>query len=672
MIFVVPKSSYEYLAGDPVGTIDINGVTFSGTTVSNYDLSISPTYGLTLNSSNGFLSGTWTTGIPPQDLLPSSCNFTVTAQAGQLIGTLPMSFTADPVVKNAMLFVGYGNPSGESEVNSWMYATTPSNITQFSLTNVFSRKPIADIQFKNNNPNSNTILASGDTGVFRGTRLDDFSFIEFPPSTSMSEENHVSSLVNISGTSNWLAAGSRGTDAVVFTSSDDGVTWDTNNVRFITSTLDGRSVKTRDAGSNFSGNPYLNGGIALAYSSDYNVLMAGGLYDDNDGHIMLRSTDLGSTWSTVDGEFADECAQINMENPNVWVATGSSRYKTYNPSAYTLPATTIKYSTDQGQTWFDSSDDFTMFGYDLIYANGTWLATGVSVIEGETIEYLPEVRYSENGVNWIRTDLADAPFNGANTDISSALAPLRVGSMNFDGTHWNVFVNEETPENGRLRLYRHTTDSELETGWFSVDISGSFVSGQPEQNSNVRFLNLRAPKALYTGLPPTRIQLAIDTNVENGPVFTSPTTTSYLLYQYMQIAPIQLSATGLGQIYFFLETADLPPGLNYNQSTNQITGAPVRIGQDTLTLYAKDDNGITTQTLTFTIVVPRIIRKQDGAGAYTSLLRQYTEVLGAQNARDNRVLPNQERALGEFMSPEAPDVVTQTVDPKCFDPRCLR
>jgi hypothetical protein len=76
-------------------------------------------------------------------------------------------------------------------------------------------------------------------------------------------------------------------------------------------------------------------------------------------------------------------------------------------------------------------------------------------------------------------------------------------------------------------------------------------------------------------------------------------------------------------------------------------------------MYAKDDNGITAFTLTFTVNVPRIIRKQDGAGAYTSLLRQYTEVLGAQNARDNRALPAQETKLGEFMSPYAPDVVTQ-------------
>jgi hypothetical protein len=210
----------------------------------------------------------------------------------------------------------------------------------------------------------------------------------------------------------------------------------------------------------------------------------------------------------------------------------------------------------------------------------------------------------------------------------------------------------------------------LESDWTAVDISGSFVSGQPDQNSNARFLNLRAPKYLYSGEPPINITLGISAPSTNGPTFTSPTTTSYVLYQYMTIAPIQVSASGSGQVYLFVRSAELPPGLTFNQLTGTITGTSVRAGNDSVTIYAKDDNGVSSIFLNFTTLVPRIIRKQDGAGAYTSLLRQYTEVLGAQNARDNRVLPNQERGLGEFMSPEAPDVITQVIDPKCRNPNC--
>jgi hypothetical protein len=688
MLFVVPQTTYAYIAGDSVGPIDINGVTFSGTTVSNYDLSISPTYGMTLNASNGILSGTWTTGIPPQTLLPSSCNFAVTAKAGGLTGVLPMTFTASPVVENAMMFVGYGNPTGEpSDFNNWLYSTTPSNVTSFSSLGVNTTDPIVDIGFRTNDPTDNTFLiavtSTGATNpgqLFRGTRLNSIQEIILDPDTQYYPA--LTAVANKTGTTTWFAAGIANIGGIrvgLVKSTDDGLTWDFSNATAIST--GGQELQSRDLNGQFVGYadsnaPYLRNCVALRYSSDASVWMAGGAYNV-DNPVMVRSTNDGSNWTTVTGEFVQECANYSLDNSSIWIATGSSGYKTLDFSlgvgTFTAGTDTIKYSTDQGQTWYNASNAFNVFGYEVVYANGTWLATGVTATPNEDEDgfyFAPELRYSTNGVNWIRADLTDTIFNQFNPQISNSLAPLRLGSLNFDGTYWNVFVNEETPEDGRVRLYRHDTTSDLETDWFSVDISGSLVSGNPEQNSNTRFLQLRNPKYLYTGQPPSRIQLSINTNIGNGPTFTSPITTSYFLYQYMPITPIQLSASGVGQVYFFLETADLPPGLNYNQTTNEITGAPVRLGQDSVTIYAKDNNGTTTRTLTFTTVVPRVIRKQDGAGAFTSLLRQYTEVLGAQNARDNRVLPNQERALGEFMSPEAPDVITQTIDPKCRNPNC--
>lgn len=705
MIFVVPQTSYSYEAGDSVGTIDIDAVTFSGTTVSNYDLSISPTYGLTINSSNGIFSGTWTTGIPPETLLPASCNFAVTARAGGLTGALPITITTNPVIENAMLFVGYGNPTGESDLNSWLYYTNPSNVTTFTeISSGFSSLAYSDIKIKNNDPNNNVILASTNqyspsgtkSQVFRGTRLDNISSVSIDNDTY---SPNISSFVNVSNTSTWYMAGtinlSEGGNepsiqTVFIKSEDDGLTWDFSNAKVFGPPYPAGAelrMVSRDLNTGALSNPYtagydpyLRGGVTMAHTNG--VFIAGGAQTAlaADTPVMVYSIDEGENWNTVTNGFEQECAQINTENSNVWVALGSSGYKTYsiaigNDISYTSSTSTIKYSTNNGQTWYDAEGGFNMFGYEIAYANGTWLATGASAIDYNSSEgvwyYSPELRYSTNGVSWIRTDLTDSLFNQSNTVLSNVIAPLRVGSMNFDGTYWNVFVNEETPEDGRVRLYRHDTSSELDTGWFAVDISGS-MSNHPGFNSNARLLHLRTPKYLYTGEPPMNIQLNINTPGGNGPTFTSPTTTSFLLYQYMAMTPIQISATGSGYVYLFVETADLPPGLSYNRITNQITGACSRIGNDSVTFYAKDDNGTSSLVLNFTTVVPRVIRKQDGAGAYTSLLRQYTEVLGAQNARDNRVLPNQERALGEFMSPEAPDVVTQTVDPKCFDPKCLR
>jgi hypothetical protein len=682
MLFVVNPTNYDYQAGNSIPTIDIEAVTFSGTTVSNYDLSINPTYGMVINSSNGNISGTWTTGIPPAVLLPSSCNFTVTAQAGQLSGALSAQLNANPIVENAMLFAGFG---GSIEQESWLYSTSSSNISSFTYLNVSSSFGFGDIQFKNNDPENNVILASSGLGVFRGTRLDNLFFIPFPEEPSISIENQVSSLVNIPGTSNWKAGGRRGSfdddgDAVLFSSTDDGLTWDTSDVLFVKDES-GFPIKTRDDGSNtFDDNPYLYGGLALKYDSDTNTLIAGGLVKD--GVAMGRSVDGGSNWTTMNGGFSIECGYLSLDNSSVWVATGSDKYKTFTnaPGAPSGPppflsggANTIKYSLDYGANWSDASGTFNMYGYELVYANNTWLATGVSSYNlGGQDRFVPELRYSTNGSDWEIADLStNNLFNPSN--LTALIAPLRIGSMNFDGNHWNVFVNVEPQVSGGgsvPTLYRHDASSSLASGWFAIDISSSLTAEQPSVNSNLRFLTFTPPKFLYTGEPPINIGLSFVTISGTGPTFTSPTSLSYIQYQYISINPIQITATGTGQVYLFVTTADLPPGLTFNQLTGIITGTPVRAGNDSVTIFAKDDNGVSSIILNFTILVPRVIRKQDGAGAYTSLLRQYTEVLGAQNARDNRVLPNQERALGEFMSPEAPDVITQVIDPKCRNPNC--
>jgi hypothetical protein len=685
MLFIVSPTQYNYIAGDPVGNIDVDAVTYSGITVSNYDLSISPTYGLAVNSSTGVLSGTWTNGLPPNTLLPSSCNFAMTARAGTLTGVLPMSFTANPIVSNAMLFVAYGNPTGESDLNSWLYSTSPANITSFSRISAGTTTlAYSDIQIKNNDPTSNVIIAlttglGDESRLYRGTRLDNIQEVTLDPTVQYYP--NLSAVANKTGTSTWFAAGiidlilEGGRQAGIVKSIDDGLNWDFPSATSISS--GGQELYARDLGITGYAkkyDPYLRNAVAMRYSSS--VLMVGGALNI-DSPVMLRSIDDGVTWNTVTGAFAQECSAYSLENPTIWLATGSSGYKTIDftntTPDYTGVTDTIKYSFDQGQTWLNASNGFGMFGYELIYANGTWMASGTNAIPSEDVPgetyFVPEVRYSTNGVNWIKADFTEPLFNQSNTIVSNALAPLRVGSMNFDGTFWNVFVNEELPEDGRVRLYRHDAVSDLDTDWFAVDISGS-TTNQPVLNSNTRMLSLTPPKYLFTGEQPINIQLNITANGVGGPVFTSPLSSSFLQYQYMRIAPIQLSATGTGQVYFFVETATLPAGLSYNRITNQITGTSVQLGQVSTTVYAKDDVGTSSFTLSFTTVVPRIIRKQDGAGAYTSLLRQYTEVLGAQNARDNRVLPNQERALGEFMSPEAPDVITQTIDPKCRNPNC--
>jgi hypothetical protein len=58
-------------------------------------------------------------------------------------------------------------------------------------------------------------------------------------------------------------------------------------------------------------------------------------------------------------------------------------------------------------------------------------------------------------------------------------------------------------------------------------------------------------------------------------------------------------------------------------------------------------------------ILPTVTKQQTSAGAWTSLVRQYTTVNAAQNARDQRVFAAVDRTLGEFTAPYPPDVVTQ-------------
>lgn len=149
--------------------------------------------------------------------------------------------------------------------------------------------------------------------------------------------------------------------------------------------------------------------------------------------------------------------------------------------------------------------------------------------------------------------------------------------------------------------------------------------------------------------------MTFSTGIGNGPQITSPDS-SLLLYQYVPVS-IRVTSDDPNAL-FFISDENLPPGLQFDPTTNLITGKPAQQGYFSTPVYAKNNAGVTLKNVFFTINIPRIIRKQDGAGAYTSLLKQYTEVLGAQNARDSRVLPSQERRLGEFMAPVPGDVVT--------------
>jgi hypothetical protein len=639
ILFTVPQDEYVYEAGDNV-VIPVSGVAYSGATVSNYGLTLDASYGLSIGSTSGLVSGQWTDSIPPNKLLPASCNFNITAQAGSVAGVLPASFTANPIIQNTSFVWASGRLFVERD-GSWNASTGISN----TISNAF------DIQLRNNKVDGNTILFTAGQSIYRTTNSAVFNEVVIGNSSNF---QYVSSVTPKPRSTTWWASGTGFFEgdiqrhANILRTDDNGLTW--NPVSKLISTNFGseRELYSRDANlSVFSAltNPYLCSGIALKYKDD--VLIAGG-FDPLSESAIMRSTDEGLTWNTSIGATPfTECAYLNLDVSGMWIATGGSW--TLGTPEFGTP--TILVSTDKGESWSFTMNDFNVNGYELVYGNNYWMATGVSFGFGGTYSIL--LKHSSNGVTWTDTDLSSNNLFGP--QIERPIAPLPLGSLHYDGSNWNVFVQRQNVSFDWVsEIYRSPTPL---GPWVVEDVTSRFI-GVPNDIFR-RFVTYTPPNYLRTSRSKIiDINLTFDTNLGGGPTITSPASLSFLTYQYISVS-IPLFASGVGIIYFFIAADGLPPGLTFNPSTNTISGKPAAIGNFTTPVFVKDDNGVTQTSLFFTVNVPRVIRKQDGAGAYTYLLRQYTEVLGAQNARDNRALPNQEQGLGAFMSPQAPDVITQ-------------
>jgi hypothetical protein len=390
--------------------------------------------------------------------------------------------------------------------------------------------------------------------------------------------------------------------------------------------------------------------------------MAGGLTNDAGSPVMLRSLDDGLTWVDVSGgAFEKETAYFNLDVSSMWIATGSSGYKSfdYRESApdFTLDTDTIKYSTDYGQHWSNATGGFTMFGYDVVYASNTWVAIGVDGISNVSSSptYKFRLKYSTDGILWNNA----TPFS---EDISlnpPFIAPMDFGPINYDGSNWNLFRTDGSD----TKLYSTPSISNGASEWTITTVS-SLVTGS---NPVVAYTRPQYLRTTGSNNPNINIYLYFDLAIGEGPVISSPVDRSFLLYQYVPMS-IQLVASQVsGNAYFFITGSELPPGLTFNPLTNLITGKPADNRQYSTRVFAQDASGITLEYFNFSISVPRVVRKQDGAGAYTSLLKQYTEVLSAQSGRDQRMLPNQTTGLGEFMSPVPPTVVTKVFSTDCDD-----
>lgn len=649
MLFVANPNVYQYSPSANV-VIDIDAFAYSGKVVSNYVFSnFTPSYGLSIDSSSGIITGTLPDGMPPDSLLPVSKDFNVKASAGTLTGNL----TAHMTTTNAILNRSY---TFEHFVGmSTLYIADTSNLNDWSTAFIYGGW-FTDFQIKNTSIDSNTFLIcdAGNSSASGSVVWHSSNGVDFTPNGfgTISDSYSAYKAVNVSNTPTWYIGGTSpgGNNLFVtlFKSVDDGITWNLHSTISNMSPRQGSVV----------GKYYSTKGVAFGYASNGYFMMGGG-YSNVSSRLMARSIDGGTTWGNVANTLSTEVGNFSLDGP-VWVATGSSDYSSGEAvNSFPNAAKTLNWSENQGRDWYAATGDFDLIGFEVAYASNTWLSSGLSRVSTSSIQ--TRLLCSTDGKTWSNVTLPTTFTTYPETHLPE------ISSIWFDGLKWNTMVKMDNPSlpDYTCLIYTHDLSSSLTSGWTVLDPAGAVpFMGNPDVT-----LSTFKQQYVRSGIP-TTVTVSFDTLSASGPVFTSPSSSSFIENQYIAIQPIQLSATGVGQVYFFVTSADLPQGLEFSPTTNQISGIPVRLGNSTVPVYAKDNNGVRKLTLDFTVVLPRVIRTQSSASAYTSLVRQYTVVNAAQNARDNRVFPEVDRILGEFTAPYPPDVTTQKVNPNCFNPEC--
>ena len=654
----------------PIPTIQVSGVSYSGGNVGNFRFSnLSPTYGFTIGNTTGIIGGTLTSNTPPDDILPPSVNFQAVGSSGLVDGSFGLTMTTTGGVVDRMMGLGTTFTYSDNGVNGFLnsnnnFSNPIKNSSGYDLRFINTSNTTLIVSGTGSNSDPFGISPFGPAEVARFSNLYDLS-VSVVALEDISEQYVISSVVNKTGTTTWFASGGKwdydsfncnsAPELYLYKSSDDGLTW-TSRISVVDESgnplykrgING-SVGSVDAA-------YYLAGSVLKYKDG--VLLLGGRSVDSNLSGLFRSIDDGETWKRIASSFTPYTfgssayfevggfiGDINTEDSNVWIAFGYGGTSDTNDS-------NLQYSTDQGETWtnvtgqFDLNANFYVTdiqrGFERIgqiaYGSNTWLGS---------IGYLNSngLRYSKDGSNWFPCDVSS---------LEDGFFPWQILSPPFfDGSNFNVFANSTSGSNPFGFLFScsaSSTDFSFNS-WSSIPLTsfnrftGPFYARPTKSLSSTNF----------------SVNLTVDP-FTTGPTFTGPSSTHYIFNQYVSIPPITLTATGTGTIYYFVNSNELPVGLRFDPLTAKITGTPARTGTSSVIVYAKDNVGVTSLTLTFTIIIPRIVKQQTSASAYTSMVRQYTLVNAAQNARGNRVL-TEDGKQGEFMAPMGTDNI---IPNNCF------
>lgn len=411
------------------------------------------------------------------------------------------------------------------------------------------------------------------------------------------------------GTSNWLAlamgTGTNGTgpsNTILRQSSDNGVTWrDTS-----TSTLSSLTITSN---------------TKLVYASGRYFALAG----ESNATAPLLYADASnlSAWTAPSGFLGSVLRDLTSSNGTLVVVGDDMNTPTI--------ASTCFVSSNSGTSWAPlSPQPFTGTYSDMLvtsvkYAHGRWVV-------GARVDGFATTSESTNLTSW------SATFGQPGTPTA----------LVEDGGAWQL--------GGRAGWTTGLWTSNGTVAWSSTTSGPSPLYGSKRMTST----------AVSTGSPTLTMSIPYD---PSGIAFVSPTQTSYVNWQFVPIAPITVQATPSQFLYYY--ASDLPDGLTLVTDPSglsaQITGTAVRFSdaRQTVLLYVALGSNVAAKILDMRTILPTVTSRQSSAGAWTSLLKQYTEVNGATTSRDSKVTPAIDYRLGEFTSPEPPNVITAPSNPNC-------
>ena len=426
------------------------------------------------------------------------------------------------------------------------------------------------------------------------------------------------------------------------------------------------------------------GAIATDGTSNW-VAVGQGSIGSTNVQVIRSSSNNGQTWVDLSTNFFSPLfpeSKLYYNSGRYFLLTSQSGDSVPAPSNIAYYADASNLSNWTSISAFPSGTSLNGFASD---GSNTLLAVGSNgSFASSTSACYKSV---DNGTTWSALPTSPIPYSAGISAISNAYYAygrwVVVGRNNtgFVSISFSTDLTSWTEEPG---LGPGTIQVAVEDGaawqfgggniWYSAYWSNSSITGF--QTGNPAGLNSNTKRFLArpvsSGTPSLTLTLPYDASDIQ---FVAPSTLPTILWQYVPISPITVQAQTLtpGEFLYYY-AAGLPDGLQF--TTDDLSGSSAVISGTSaqysdapqrVLVYAASEGTTKLNVLQLGLrtILPTVTRQQSGAGAYTSLVRQYTVVNAAQNSVNGKTLPATYPPLGEFTRPYPPDVVARPFDPKC-------